>query len=198
MNEWTTKTGYPIVTIKRQEHNVRIEQKKYKYLNLSLTNQENVWQIPLTFTTSKQLDFLDTMPNYLLNNTSQELDYKLEPNEWIIFNIQQTGYYRVNYDLHNWKLITDTLMDVNKYIEIHQMNRAQLIDDSFHLSSASSIDDKLQQYEIFLNLTKYLVNENDYVPWKAAINCFDHLIGSLQGTEDFDLLRVYILYNIIY
>ena len=54
--------------------------------------------------------------------------------QWVVFNVDQTGYYRVNYDEKNWKLITDQLLqDVSK---IYQTNRAQLLDDSWNLARA--------------------------------------------------------------
>lgn len=29
---------------------------------------------------------------------------------WLLGNINQTGYFRVNYDLHNWRLLIQQLM----------------------------------------------------------------------------------------
>lgn len=34
----------------------------------------------------------------------------IDEKTWLLGNINQTGYFRVNYDLHNWKLIIQQLM----------------------------------------------------------------------------------------
>ena len=57
--------------------------------------------------------------------------------EWVIFNVQETGYYRVNYDHNNWKLLTNQLKA--DHTKIHINNRAQLIDDALNLAQAGRI-----------------------------------------------------------
>lgn len=69
------------------------------------------------------------------------------------------GYYRVNYDEGNWRKLIDFL-DSRNYTKIHPINRAQLIDDCYHLMKAGYVN-----YKTFLDLTKYLKRETDYIPW---------------------------------
>ena len=45
------------------------------------------------------------------------------------------------------------------------VNRAQVIDDALNLAKSDIID-----YETALSMTEYLHKEQDYVPWKAALN----------------------------
>lgn len=47
--------------------------------------------------------------------------------DWIIVNLQQTGYYRVNYDENNWKLIQGHLRDEKRFSQIVPPNRAQIV-----------------------------------------------------------------------
>ena len=44
--------------------------------------------------------------------------------EWVIFNVQETGYYKVNYDDQNWVMITSQL--ASDHTAIHTINRAQV------------------------------------------------------------------------
>lgn len=67
------------------------------------------------------------------------------------------GYYRVNYDDLNWRKIANYLNSDN-YTKIHVLNRAQIIDDAYHLVMARQLD-----IEIFLNLTNYLSRETDLI-----------------------------------
>ena len=43
------------------------------------------------------------------------------PNDWLLDNVQQMGYYRVNYDMENWKALihqlkTDHTVSVRSYV----------------------------------------------------------------------------------
>ena len=51
--------------------------------------------------------------------------------EWILGNVKERFYYRVNYDQDNWDALANTLE--NEHATIDRQNRAQLIDDSFNL-----------------------------------------------------------------
>ena len=44
--------------------------------------------------------------------------------EAVILNVQQTGFYRVNYDLANWGLLAQHLLANHR--QIHRINRAQV------------------------------------------------------------------------
>lgn len=54
--------------------------------------------------------------------------------EWVIFNNNQTGYYRVNYDQQNWDLIGDQLL--RDHSVIGPINKAQIINDAMTLARA--------------------------------------------------------------
>ena len=45
-------------------------------------------------------------------------------NRWVIFNVQETGYYKVNYDEQNWNMISSQL--TSDHGAIHAINRAQV------------------------------------------------------------------------
>ncbi|XP_029158646.1 membrane alanyl aminopeptidase-like, partial [Nylanderia fulva] len=91
------------------------------------------------------------------------------PKKWIIFNLQQIGFYRVNYDGENWKLIARYL-NSEQYTNIHVLNRAQIIDDSFHLM----IQGKLN-FSTFWELSSYLWQENDYVAWYPMFKALEYM-----------------------
>lgn len=48
--------------------------------------------------------------------------------------VPSAGYYRVNYDEANWRLLTQQLL--NQHTAIHVTNRAQILDDAFNLARA--------------------------------------------------------------
>lgn len=87
-----------------------------------------------------------------------------DQNNWVIFNIQLAGLYKVKYDVENYKLLVETL-NSDDYNTINVINRAQLIDDAMDLAWVGR-----QDYGIALDMINYLKRESDYIPWKAALD----------------------------
>jgi len=102
---------------------------------------------------------------------------------WVIFNIQETGFYRVNYETANWQLIIDQL--VADYTVIHQSNRGQIIDDALDLARTGRLS-----YDIALAANSYLTNETELVPWEAAIGNMNYLERMLTRTSGYGSLKV--------
>lgn len=193
MDTWTLQVGFPVVSISANASKgiIRLEQQRFVFENRSesTTEEEPLWWIPITYTTAEEIDFQNTKPRVWIPRTRvYELhDNKLATSSWHLFNIQQTGYYRVNYEENNWRALIHELQfpKGREKFRISVANRAQLIDDSMNLARAGYI-----AYEIALNLTRYLENEMEYVPWKAAINGFHFLNTMFINQGEYDLLKV--------
>jgi len=80
----------------------------------------NLWWIPLTFTTSSKLDFSVTKPSYWFKPEEFMMitETGIPSNDWVLFNINETGFYRVNYDSKNWNMLIDYLTDPEMYSNI--------------------------------------------------------------------------------
>jgi len=131
-------------------------------------------------TTSTEADFNQTKAKSWLNCENNNLTLPLaKDNEWVIYNMQMAGIFRVSYDTRNWMGIISMLNDPNKYKTIHKLNRVQLIDDSFSFSQNGDLD-----YEITFQLLKYLKHENEYTPWLAASDGFTSIYELMQRTQD--------------
>lgn len=98
----------------------------------------------------------------------------MSENTWLIGNLKHSGFYRVNYDQENWNLLINQLKQ--NYTLIDPINRAQLLDDSFNLGRAELVDQLL-----FLNLTKYLDQEIDGLPFAAAFHGLDFISDMLSS-----------------
>lgn len=109
----------------------------------------------------------------------------IEKKHVFAYFFQNIGYYRVNYDITNWQLLTDYLKDPETYSKIVSMNRAQIIDDALSLARAGKLD-----YRVALNLTQYLINERDYVPWRSALIAMSFIDSMLSSGPDYHLFRV--------
>ena len=99
-------------------------------------------------------------------------------NEWVIFNVDQANFYRVAYDETNYKLIAADLLA--NHVNVPLKNRAQLLDDSFNLALANAVS-----YTSALDLTMYLKNEIEYVPWRSVLTELDYIDVMLSQSPEF-------------
>ncbi|CAF3792075.1 unnamed protein product, partial [Rotaria sp. Silwood1] len=107
----------------------------------------------MTSTKCSSFDWLAPNQTRVLSNVSLAAD-------WIVFNVDEFGFYRVNYDEFNWQLLTNKLKtDPTSFSSV---TRAQLIDDSFNLARSGDLN-----VTVALQLSTYLVNETDYVPYSV-------------------------------
>lgn len=97
--------------------------------------------------------------------------------------VEITGYYRVNYDARNWQLIAKQLMMNHSAISV--INRAQIMNDALNLARAGLVN-----YEIPLNLTKYLEKEEEFLPWEATLTALSYLNSMMERTSGYGLLKV--------
>nr|XP_012230590.1 PREDICTED: thyrotropin-releasing hormone-degrading ectoenzyme-like [Linepithema humile] len=175
IESWANQPGYPLVTIMRNytAKTLFASQERF-YLNRQAAqadSEKSGWWIPLTFFTedSNSTSNQTTTAAWLEPKIESAIIGFCEPNSWVIFNVQQIGYYRVNYDENNWKMLIDYLR-LKDLETIHVINRAALVDDAFNLARAGYVD-----YSIPFDIATYLIREIEYEPWVAAINNFNFL-----------------------
>ncbi|XP_050293862.1 aminopeptidase Ey-like [Anthonomus grandis grandis] len=186
MDTWTLQTGYPVIIAERQANKVdlNLRQERYFLNNENSQNDETLWWVPITI--------MDSMKNknrlWLKKERSIIVqDAVREDLPWYLVNFRQSGYYRVNYDDRNWNALISQLLG-NGHILIEPRNRAQMIDDALNLAYVGYLD-----YGIALNVTLYLVNEREFVPWKAAIQNFKFLHSMFSRSASFDKYKRYLL-----
>ena len=94
----------------------------------------STWWVPLTYTNQASPDFNDTRVKTWLKATETQTSVQSLPrkDQWVIFNVQQIGYYRVNYDHNNWNLLTQQLLTDHQLIHVN--NRVQIVDDVLNLA----------------------------------------------------------------
>ncbi|KAF6203836.1 hypothetical protein GE061_002171 [Apolygus lucorum] len=194
MDTWTLKTGFPVVTVTRDydRGSATISQKRFQYMYPTETRASN-WWIPLSYTSQDRADFTTTKPSHWLKAQGEITieNVNAYPSQWVIFNINETGFYRVNYDERNWQLIIAQLRDPDRFLNIGELNRAQLIDDSLQLARAGQLN-----YSVALNLTTYLAEEVSYLPWETAFPGLGFLNTMLKKMPIYDKFKSYYLHLI--
>ncbi|KAJ0178640.1 hypothetical protein K1T71_005415 [Dendrolimus kikuchii] len=174
MDSWTLQTGFPVLTVSRNYNTgtVSFSQDRFVLINDTTTTQKSpVWWIPVSYTTASEKDFKSTRPRiWLKGEKTITSNITVKKDDWFIANVQQTGFYRVNYDHHNWQLLIKVLKDPGHFQNIHIINRAQMVDDAMNLALTGRLD-----YGTALDVTSYLSHERSYVPWKAGLSALGYI-----------------------
>ncbi|XP_037803061.1 LOW QUALITY PROTEIN: aminopeptidase N-like [Penaeus monodon] len=190
MDTWTLQTGYPVVKVERDAAgtSATVTQERFLLLASASGRSDASWWVPLTVTSQDAPDFDQTRPSAWLpaGASSTSLGGLPSADAWVLLNLQQTGYFRVNYDANNWELLSKQLADAHEVI--HVTNRAQVMDDALNLARAGQLP-----YETALGLTSYLAQEKEYTPWEAAMSSLSYIEKMFTRTAGYGPLRAYLL-----
>uniref|UniRef100_A0A0A9ZH36 Membrane alanyl aminopeptidase n=2 Tax=Lygus hesperus TaxID=30085 RepID=A0A0A9ZH36_LYGHE len=167
MEGWVTSVGHPIVVVNRKE-NGQLSLAQRVCLDTSALIVDGDWWIPISYTTSSDPNFVSTEPQRWVEPEPQDfqnINVTLEDDEWIIFNVLGSGFYRVQYDDVTWKLLIDQLKkdtagDAEEAV-IPPINRAILIGDSFFTIREGK--DWVKTFEMM----DYVKNETSALVWDA-------------------------------
>ncbi|ALC45615.1 CG31198 [Drosophila busckii] len=181
---FTTQVGYPVVNVELSSDGkqVTFSQKRFLLKAGDGAIASLLYTVPISYTTNVENDFNNTTPKLVLKDTTEKTTIAVSGNaaSWVIANIQETGYYRVNYTEANWNAIHKSLQ-VAGWSGIHEVNRAQIVDDLLNMARAGYIN-----YELTLAVLEYLETETNYIPWTSAFNGFNYLAIRLgTDTQDF-------------
>lgn len=192
MSTWELQSGVPIITVSRVGNVLNLEQSRFFYTNQS---SDNLWHVPINYVAASNPNFDVTTADLWLTGSQLEIRNDSAPkpwlpNDWIIFNIQQSAYYRVNYDNELWNLIVEQL-NGPQYHLIHLLNRGQLIDDSFHVARSGRIT-----FDVPLDVMNYLERETDHIPWDSAERALFLYNRWLLGSTIYDEFQDFVLKNV--
>uniref|UniRef100_A0A8C8HIX1 Aminopeptidase n=1 Tax=Oncorhynchus tshawytscha TaxID=74940 RepID=A0A8C8HIX1_ONCTS len=152
----------------------------------------NRWVLQMGFpvVTINTTTGLINQQHFLLDpSTAGSPDMIVTGNNWILANLNVSGYYRVNYDNTNWERLLGVLSSHHESIPV--INRAQLVDDAFNLARAKYINTTLA-----LRTTKYLRSEREYMPWESALDNLDFFYLMFDRSEIYGIMQTYLKYQI--
>lgn len=186
MDSWTLQTGYPVITFNRSYDSNEATVTQQRFLVDGTTDNKTLWRVPITYTDAQNPNFTDTFPKLWLNEKSTVIKGLPSSTQWFIANVQQVGFYKVNYDEQNWKLLIDQLMNNHEKIDV--MNRAQALDDILDLARAGFVD-----YGLALNATQYLSKEESYIAWSPIGANLAFISRMLETTDVYGKWKKYLL-----
>ncbi|XP_058480543.1 thyrotropin-releasing hormone-degrading ectoenzyme-like isoform X2 [Solea solea] len=194
MDRWTLQMGYPVVTISKNQSEqlptryITVSQEHFLYgQEVRNSNNDSLrWQVPLTVAVGNMSTASLQSLIWINNRTETHRIALMDDSTWLLGNVNQTGYFRVNYDLQNWKLLIQQLHGNPQIISVG--NRAGLIDDAFNLARAGYLPQGIP-----LQLIGYLPEETSFLPWHAASRALYQLDKLLDRTEEYSLFSDYVL-----
>ncbi|XP_055019116.1 aminopeptidase N-like, partial [Boleophthalmus pectinirostris] len=177
MDTWTNQIGYPVITINTTSGEAI--QRQFLFKDTSESNL--LWDIPVRVTSGSGLSALE----WIMYKKVQKPTFQSKTGEWILANVNCTGYYRVNYDLANWQRLLYELETNPDSIPL--LNRGQLIDDAFNLARA-----QLVSVSLALNSTRFLSTETEYIPWQFAEKNLRYFVLMFDRSEVYGFMQTYL------
>lgn len=180
VDTWIRQKGLPVVTVSQEGNTFTLTQKRFladPEANETLASDFNYrWSIPITYVTSA--DKTEVQRAWFFHNVEsiQIVAGAEEGIDWIKFNKNQVGYYRVKYEESMWKKLNDALeADINS---MSVLDRAHLLNDAFSLAEGNEVP-----YATALTMTKYLKAEDHWVPWDVVSSKLNGIRNLLYYTE---------------
>ncbi|KAM3926247.1 aminopeptidase N-like [Leptodactylus fuscus] len=182
MNTWVLQMGFPVVTINTADGS--ITQKHFLLDPNSTVTAESpynyTWYVPISYITKTS----DLTNVWLTKERDTNNEFRITGDNWLLANIDVTGYYRVNYDDGNWNRLFNQL-ETNLTV-IPVINRAQIIDDAFNLARAQIVSTTRA-----LETTKFLANDVEYMPWQAALSGLSYFTQMFDRSDVYGPMKTY-------
>lgn len=186
---WSNQKGFPVLSVTRDyvTGNINLSQQRYLLSATASAADQTVFSIPYNFIRTNETDHNKTAADYWLTTRTASIGAAtvgISADDWIIFNNRETGYYRVQYDKDNYKLIAEAL-NGDELSKIHIVTRAQLINDVYNFAETNRTS-----YEQYFDIIRYLKNETEYVPWAPTVAGLNTITRLYAASPSFNHLRV--------
>ncbi|XP_070499402.1 aminopeptidase N-like [Chironomus tepperi] len=171
MSSWEDRAGFPKISVSLVNGILKLSQKR----DVDGDDLQGiVYNIPITYSTSKNPNFDDFSTKLWM--TGRELEIKDFTDNWIVFNNQQTGYYKIDYDENLWNRIIDQLHA--NYSVIHHINREWLFNFRLYKLTAGDHDKSTT-----LRLLTYLKQEDNLNVLHATQNLIRKFLDANENDE---------------
>ena len=167
MDSWVKQTGFPILSVSRNNRSVNVKQERFLYENISsdtITPSNTTWFIPIKIGTKGTDKFLSK----LMSSSKQFIELPKGLDNWFKLNPDQTGFYRVKYEPEALSYLESAIRNG----ELGDKDRLGLQGDAYALCRAG-----YGPVSSFLSLSKSYSKEN-----KAPV--LSDLATNLRGIEN--------------
>lgn len=186
MDTWIYQSNFPLVNV-WQDDNGRLHLSQKRYISSSYRSDDDdaypppngyIWKIPFTYTTSSEKNFNKTSSDIIwFDQEEMVIDTpSTKKDEWVIANIQEYGFYRVNYTRDNWMKLVEQLKRDRDVI--HPINRGSLIDDSRSFSYSGQLDQ-----DIINMIYDAAQSDSNIAPLSATVSAYRETNNLLSDTK---------------
>jgi len=140
MEAWIKRMGYPVIEVSGRDNKIKLKQKQFR---LNGTTTDQIWPVPVTVLGK------NGKTSILLDTATKEVDV----DGFIKLNVDQTGFYRVNYSDDLFANIKSNMSKLSKY------DRFGIISDLFAntVSGNITLAKYLERVSEFFSETEYIV-----------------------------------------
>nr|CAD7255953.1 unnamed protein product [Timema shepardi] len=182
---WLKNERFPVVTVNRNYADNTADIEQHMFLRErphDVPNKEKmVWYIPIMYISPDNLDISAARPVAWMKNEKEITVADLpDPDKFIIVNPEEIGMFMINYDLNNWALLANYLVESvqGNRPPLSTPVRAKLLHDSWNLAFAGELN-----FASALNMTLFLKYEKEFKVWDAMFTMIDHISRQTDGTE---------------
>nr|XP_012232606.1 PREDICTED: aminopeptidase N-like [Linepithema humile] len=168
---WIKKNYYPVLLVILNTTDDTIS---FSYLSSQYIDEDMEQLLAIITFTIIQREVDDTIKALFFLSPKQRTHLNIknvfkvvDDNYCVIVNVNQTGYYRVNYNSEGWLRLAQCL---RKNYTVHVLNQAQIIDDAFHFFIHRRLS-----LTMFWNIVSFLSENTNYVVWYPMIKAFQYM-----------------------
>lgn len=171
MKNWTSKPGYPMISIERSGEEFKLTQERF-YSSPHLSNKKDeLWLVPFSVITR------DWKQPAKLLLTKKELIVKgIKAKSWIKGNSYDTSFVRVKYDRENLLALEEPVRSHDE--RLGEEGRFALVRDLFALVEAGQIPASAA-----LEFLTAFQNEKSYIVWAEIVTHLLELKSLIHGEE---------------
>ena len=176
MNDWTKKSGYPLVNMRLELNDqgrvtLRLEQMRYFKNGEETTTNDDLWKIPIKIIQTQT----SQMKSILLKEKclSVDLGDDVCTNTCILINREKIGFYRVCYSNEMFNILLEQIGTFNSSCKMG------LIEDSFALA----LSNHLSCFEL-MRFVWSLRHEDDSFVWKFLLDHLHKLVKCFVVNDD--------------
>ena len=171
MTPWTTKTGYPVVSVVSESYNeatnvMTLSLKQSRFLSSGDWSMEEenaadstIWWVPLEIVTDALLEPIDLI--LTAKNSTVSFSYKQSETSYYKINYKCRGFYRVKNEPKSLKKLSGIIHDGDSKLTL--TDRIGLLSDSFAMAESgySTTVIALELVVSFKNESEYIVTLNN-------------------------------------
>lgn len=185
VSTWVTKDRIPVVNAIRNyaDKSVNFTQKMYlRERPHDVPEQDKMlWWVPLVVVTEENLDFSSSKPTLWMDKKRTVIHKTNLPSndKFFIVNPEEIAPFPVNYDIKNWKMLSNYLQTEKGMQSIPAYTRAKLMHDAWNLAFAGSLN-----FSSAFDMTLFLKFEKNHIVWNPVFTMIDHIGRHIDSSVD--------------